>query len=425
MIAVSPRTVRLPVVRSTRTIAEFSCTGCGSCCEQGYDVPVERAIYDGLMAAAAGLPALEARRWQGGLEVTHLDGKDDYARLRQRDGGACVFLDGDRLCAIHKLLGAEAKPFACRAFPMAVSQLPTELVATTLTFLCEPLVDALAGGRREASGTSAMEVPCADGTHAVLHGALAEARVFPLGERAAVAVAAWPLLEARVREILQVRGAPFAGRLLFAHAWLGEIAAASSSAGVPADGAAITRAWSAVPPRRLRDRARGAASAKADLTRTVAVLDAVGARGLGGFVAPHPVREALPAIRAWAGFSPGARAEAWARMRRERLALTPKARDAMREKYAVNRWLGSWAPPMLGARHALLVVAVALALGEWIALVEAERAGAAIDAPRFARALAIADEWVLHAAAAMPALATAALDWATDARTLHALVRTD
>jgi Fe-S-cluster containining protein len=40
--------------------------------------------------------------------------------LNQRDDGACVFLDPDGLCAIHRQHGINAKPVACRMFPFSV-----------------------------------------------------------------------------------------------------------------------------------------------------------------------------------------------------------------------------------------------------------------------------------------------------------------
>lgn len=94
----------------------WECRGCADCCSGSYDLgPVEPEVVEHLRASrieeqwkpAAEGPWVEARKYPDGRELLF---------LRQRNG-ACVFLRADRKCAVHALLGPEAKPGFCREFP--------------------------------------------------------------------------------------------------------------------------------------------------------------------------------------------------------------------------------------------------------------------------------------------------------------------
>jgi hypothetical protein len=50
-------------------------------------------------------------------------------------GGACCLLGADRLCTLHKVFGAEAKPNICRSFPVRFVQAPDGIFAG-LSFAC-------------------------------------------------------------------------------------------------------------------------------------------------------------------------------------------------------------------------------------------------------------------------------------------------
>lgn len=99
----------------------WSCHSCGACCT-GHDLgPVAPAVVDALTHAdigAAWPPAAD-----GFVEL-----RPDGAYLRQRDG-ACVFLEADRRCAVHRLLGEQAKPAFCREFPYHLIDDPQGTVA--------------------------------------------------------------------------------------------------------------------------------------------------------------------------------------------------------------------------------------------------------------------------------------------------------
>jgi len=93
----------------------WQCNGCAKCCSSGLAIgPVEPDVVQGLRDQSI------EDRWPqaktGWLdEQTAPDGEPHfYFQLRD---GRCVFLRDDNLCAIHALLGAEAKPGFCREFP--------------------------------------------------------------------------------------------------------------------------------------------------------------------------------------------------------------------------------------------------------------------------------------------------------------------
>src|SRR5437588_4842121 len=111
----------------------FACQMCAGCCHN-FDVTVNedelRAFGD--LDWAVTRPRFAGRE----LTVPRADGQ---LRLNRVDGGACIFLDDDNLCAIHKELGLEAKPTMCKQFPYRLTRSPDGLVAT-FDFACTSVV---------------------------------------------------------------------------------------------------------------------------------------------------------------------------------------------------------------------------------------------------------------------------------------------
>lgn len=113
----------------------FTCQRSGACCRNDWLIGVDEAAYRRLRAVDwAGheppLPPGEPFRplpfaLAGGERMT-------FAR---RPDGACVFLDGDARCSIHRRWGAEAKPQVCREFPYSFVDTP-DGVAVGLSFAC-------------------------------------------------------------------------------------------------------------------------------------------------------------------------------------------------------------------------------------------------------------------------------------------------
>jgi Fe-S-cluster containining protein len=91
----------------------FSCLACGSCCVGVNIGPVSEEVAsvvreDLALGEASGKPP---------FFMMEEDKEKERFLVCQSRNGACVFLDRDGLCKIHKQKGALAKPWVCRVFP--------------------------------------------------------------------------------------------------------------------------------------------------------------------------------------------------------------------------------------------------------------------------------------------------------------------
>lgn len=106
----------------------FTCQHSGACCRGDWRIGVDPAAHD----------RLRALDWSG---VAPGPGSDERfvplpaplpggerVEVARRADGACVFLTPDTRCAIHALLGAPAKPRACREFPYQFVDTPDGVV---------------------------------------------------------------------------------------------------------------------------------------------------------------------------------------------------------------------------------------------------------------------------------------------------------
>jgi len=104
--------------------AGFSCTMCGGCCA-GHNIgPVEDDVFDACMGARFD----ELKRITGSKKGLFFkmcpDGEKEDITVCHSRNGACVFLDDDRLCHLHKLYGEDQKPLVCRIFPFHLTMTP-------------------------------------------------------------------------------------------------------------------------------------------------------------------------------------------------------------------------------------------------------------------------------------------------------------
>lgn len=110
----------------------FTCRRCAGCC-RGWTVTLteeEAAPLRGINWAAT-RPRFDGRQALQPLA----DGRFRLAHV----GDACIFLDEDNLCAVHKELGPDAKPRMCRQFPLRLVETPEGIVAS-LDFACPAVV---------------------------------------------------------------------------------------------------------------------------------------------------------------------------------------------------------------------------------------------------------------------------------------------
>lgn len=118
----APKPHRLPQI-TTPTRARFECTACGHCCRD-WSVTVDRATYENLAQLLVPGPANPKGYSRAGTASVQPDAREQaYASFRHVDG-ACIFLDEDNLCYLHKQFGYEAKPKTCRSFPTQTIRFP-------------------------------------------------------------------------------------------------------------------------------------------------------------------------------------------------------------------------------------------------------------------------------------------------------------
>jgi Fe-S-cluster containining protein len=100
-----------PQITCLSVHAGYRCRHAGACCTAGWTVPADPPIYQKLR-----LHFGDAKH----LFLTNGPLPDGAgAVLGVRPGGACVFYeeDGSRLCRIHREIGSDGLPVACRQFP--------------------------------------------------------------------------------------------------------------------------------------------------------------------------------------------------------------------------------------------------------------------------------------------------------------------
>jgi len=109
------------------TDTRFTCLACGRCCRT-----TTISLSEGEAERLASIPA--PRRDSPTVESYRVI-KGRGFRIRPRPDGSCPYLDEDDLCAIHKEHGLQAKPLACRLFPLTFLRTPDGLTVP-LRFSC-------------------------------------------------------------------------------------------------------------------------------------------------------------------------------------------------------------------------------------------------------------------------------------------------
>jgi Fe-S-cluster containining protein len=97
--------------RALSVHARWRCRHSGACCRAGWAIPIEAPAFERVRLHFG---ARKDRLFKTGGPLP-----EGAAAILGTEGGACVFLDEEdgRLCAIHRDLGADALPVACRQFP--------------------------------------------------------------------------------------------------------------------------------------------------------------------------------------------------------------------------------------------------------------------------------------------------------------------
>jgi lysine-N-methylase len=206
--------VRLPLLTPSVPGLRYSCHGCGACCRD-FTVELRERDFD----------ALQRQGWEAELGGPFWTAFRGRRWLRQREDGACVFLQQDGRCRVHARFGLEAKPLACQLFPFSFAP-GSERTRVGVSFACSSvqrgagaelsthaadlrrmqaeLPEALAPGEvpdllRNVPGTAA-EI---EAVRAAIDGLLADGGI-PWAMR--LAGFAWVAQSLRVANLDQVRG---------------------------------------------------------------------------------------------------------------------------------------------------------------------------------------------------------------------------
>lgn len=192
----------------------FACTHCGTCCPgpglrkvlvtQGERARIVQHDWSERVASPF-VPLARAPN-------------SPVMELATRADGACVFLDDDLRCSIHRELGYEAKPWMCRAFPLIFTSTP-DGVAVTLSHVSTAVLRNL--GTPLAEQQEWLRAVFADREAAVLRSAeplLGLTAPFESNARLAPNLAigweGYRALEAAALALLERRERPLESRLL-------------------------------------------------------------------------------------------------------------------------------------------------------------------------------------------------------------------
>jgi len=105
---------------------------CGDCCRQPWEVDVEGESLKRWPERFRRFVRASERRSSAATQVRYVIGP-------KGESGSCPFLDSDNLCTIHKELGYEAKPLACRRFPFRFISTPRGVVID-VSFVCNEIM---------------------------------------------------------------------------------------------------------------------------------------------------------------------------------------------------------------------------------------------------------------------------------------------
>lgn len=131
-------------VRCLSFHADYACRNTGVCCSSGWEIAVEERVEADLsiqMQSGVRLPS-----GPDGFHPMRDPPQGCRSALRHKDSrGVCWFRDeSDRSCALHRELGEEALPSACRQFPR-ICVLEPDVVSVSLSHYCPTAAATLFG----------------------------------------------------------------------------------------------------------------------------------------------------------------------------------------------------------------------------------------------------------------------------------------
>ena len=113
----------------------FTCQQSGACCRSDWLIGVDDAAHARLRDVRWERPGPTLGAGPAFVPLPFPLPGGERVTFARRPDGACVFLDADARCGIHRQLGAAAKPQVCREFPYHFVQTP-DGVAVGVSFAC-------------------------------------------------------------------------------------------------------------------------------------------------------------------------------------------------------------------------------------------------------------------------------------------------
>lgn len=115
----------------------FVCTSCGLCCSRPWGVRIEPEVESGIRNSRA-----VERLQKKGYVPLQLDPERSLLQAARQDSGACIFLEEENLCSLHRELGGQGKPLGCQTYPYRAVRTPSGTYVS-LSWVCPPVVAGL------------------------------------------------------------------------------------------------------------------------------------------------------------------------------------------------------------------------------------------------------------------------------------------
>lgn len=99
---------------------KFNCTGAqceDTCCSGWWNVSIDRDTYEKYQRAENTELAPLFKLAVSKNTLPSANDKNDFGMMQMKPDGTCYFLQADKLCAIHRHMGAEALSDTCRLYP--------------------------------------------------------------------------------------------------------------------------------------------------------------------------------------------------------------------------------------------------------------------------------------------------------------------
>ncbi len=149
-------------VRVLSVHAAYRCARAGACCTSNWPIAIEPDRLAAVRSALATGQLSAARGLSPRVLFVTADSPTERDPLLATASGACVFFDdtGGRACAIHRALGHDALPLACRQFPRVTTRDPRG-ASVTLSHYCPTAAGLLERPGRVTIVTNAPAFPAA------------------------------------------------------------------------------------------------------------------------------------------------------------------------------------------------------------------------------------------------------------------------